>query len=409
MSSGIMKICDKCGRNIDEDNFYQYKNGNKMDLCKKCYTMHMDAFDPQTFLWALEDCDVPYIPQEWNILRDKAWAKDPKKFSHMAIFGKYLSKMKFKQWKDLCWADTERLEKERKEAMATVAEKSKDRNEELKAAFEAGTISEAEYKTFVNTEILYDQGVNLNPVTGNPITGPTGFNAFDETQFIDESELPDPTSELTKEDKIYLAMKWGRNYKPAEWLALEKNYTDMKKSFDIQDADSEKTLMFLCKANLKADQAIDCGDIDGFQKLMRSQEGLRKTAKFTAAQNKEDKADFVDCIGTMVAYCEKVGGVIPRLKLDYDYDIVDKVIKDMKEYNKSLVYEDTSLARQIEDYLRNRESADAKKRDEAEAKAKGLDIVEIEDEDHVDYAEFQQKQKEMDEMFYANVENEEEA
>ena len=183
----------------------------------------------------------------------------------------------------------------------------------------------------------------------------------------------------------------------------------MKKSFDIQDADSEKTLMFLCKANLKADQAIDCGDIDGFQKLMRSQEGLRKTAKFTAAQNKEDKADFVDCIGTMVAYCEKVGGVIPRLKLDYDYDIVDKVIKDMKEYNKSLVYEDTSLARQIEDYLRNRESADAKKRDEAEAKAKGLDIVEIEDEDHVDYAEFQQKQKEMDEMFYANVENEEEA
>ena len=408
MSSGIMKICDKCGRNIDEDNFYQYKNGNKMDLCKKCYTMHMDAFDPQTFLWALEDCDVPYIPQEWNILRDKAWAKDPKKFSHMAIFGKYLSKMKLKQWKDLCWADTERLEKERKEAMATVAEKSKSRNEELKAAFEAGTISEAEYKTFVNTEILYDQGVNLNPVTGNPITGPAGFNAFDETQLIDESELPDPASELTKEDKIYLAMKWGRNYKPAEWLALEKNYTDMKKSFDIQDADSEKTLMFLCKANLKAHQAIDCGDIDGFQKLMRSQEGLRKTAKFTAAQNKEDKADFVDCIGTMVAYCEKVGGVIPRLKLDYDYDIVDKVINDMKEYNKSLVYEDTSLARQIEDYLRNRENADAKKRAEAEAKAKGLDIVEIEDEDHVDYAEFQHKQKEMDEMFYANVENEEE-
>ena len=371
--------------------------------------MHMDAFDTNTFLWALKECDVPYIEEEWNVLRDKAWAKDPKKFSHMAIFGKYLSKMKLKQWRELTWADTERIAEERKEARAEAAEKSKSRNVELKAAFEAGEITEAEYKTFVNTEILYDEGSNLSPVTGNPITGPNGFNAFDETQFIDEAELPDPAAELTKEDKIYLAMKWGRNYKPSEWIALEKNYSDMKKSFDIQDADSEKTLMFLCKANLKADQAIDCGDIDGFQKLMRSQEGLRKTAKFTAAQNKEDKADFVDCIGTMVAYCEKVGGVIPRLKLDYDYDIVDKVIKDMKEYNKSLVYEDTSLARQIEDYLRNRESADAKKRDEAEAKAKGLNIVEIEDEDHVDYAEFQQKQKEMDEMFYANVENEEEA
>lgn len=409
MASGIMKLCDKCGKKIDEDNFYQYKDGSKMPLCKKCYTMHMDAFDTNTFLWALKECDVPYIEEEWNVLRDKAWAKDPKKFSHMAIFGKYLSKMKLKQWRELTWADTERIAEERKEARAEAAEKSKSRNVELKAAFEAGEITEAEYKTFVNTEILYDEGSNLSPVTGNPITGPNGFNAFDETQFIDEAELPDPAAELTKEDKIYLAMKWGRNYKPSEWIALEKNYSDMKKSFDIQDADSEKTLMFLCKANLKADQAIDCGDIDGFQKLMRSQEGLRKTAKFTAAQNKEDKADFVDCIGTMVAYCEKVGGVIPRLKLDYDYDIVDKVIKDMKEYNKSLVYEDTSLARQIEDYLRNRESADAKKRDEAEAKAKGLNIVEIEDEDHVDYAEFQQKQKEMDEMFYANVENEEEA
>lgn len=409
MASGIMKLCDKCGKKIDEDNFYQYKDGSKMPLCKKCYTMHMDAFDTNTFLWALKECDVPYIEEEWNVLRDKAWAKDPKKFSHMAIFGKYLSKMKLKQWRGLTWADTERIAEERKEARAEAAEKSKSRNVELKAAFEAGEITEAEYKTFVNTEILYDEGSNLSPVTGNPITGPNGFNAFDETQFIDEAELPDPAAELTKEDKIYLAMKWGRNYKPSEWIALEKNYSDMKKSFDIQDADSEKTLMFLCKANLKADQAIDCGDIDGFQKLMRSQEGLRKTAKFTAAQNKEDKADFVDCIGTMVAYCEKVGGVIPRLKLDYDYDIVDKVIKDMKEYNKSLVYEDTSLARQIEDYLRNRESADAKKRDEAEAKAKGLNIVEIEDEDHVDYAEFQQKQKEMDEMFYANVENEEEA
>lgn len=409
MASGIMKLCDKCGKKIDEDNFYQYKDGSKMPLCKKCYTMHMDAFDTNTFLWALKECDVPYIEEEWNVLRDKAWAKDPKKFSHMAIFGKYLSKMKLKQWRELTWADTERIAEERKEARAEAAEKSKSRNVELKAAFEAGEITEAEYKTFVNTEILYDKGSNLSPVTGNPITGPNGFNAFDETQFIDDAELPDPAAELTKEDKIYLAMKWGRNYKPSEWIALEKNYSDMKKSFDIQDADSEKTLMFLCKANLKADQAIDCGDIDGFQKLMRSQEGLRKTAKFTAAQNKEDKADFVDCIGTMVAYCEKVGGVIPRLKLDYDYDIVDKVIKDMKEYNKSLVYEDTSLARQIEDYLRNRESADAKKRDEAEAKAKGLNIVEIEDEDHVDYAEFQQKQKEMDEMFYANVENEEEA
>ena len=40
---------------------------------------------------------------------DKAFAKDPMKMNGMSVFGKYLSKMKLKQWKDYSWADTERL------------------------------------------------------------------------------------------------------------------------------------------------------------------------------------------------------------------------------------------------------------------------------------------------------------
>ena len=61
--------------------------------------MHVDPFNSDTFLWLLEKMDVPYIPQEWNVLRDKDFAKDPNKDNGMAIFGKYLSKMKLKQWK----------------------------------------------------------------------------------------------------------------------------------------------------------------------------------------------------------------------------------------------------------------------------------------------------------------------
>ena len=36
-------------------------------------------------------------------------------------------------------------------------------------------------------------------------------------------------------------------------------------------------------------QAIDCGDVEGFQKLSKVSSDLRKSAKFTAAQNKEQK------------------------------------------------------------------------------------------------------------------------
>jgi hypothetical protein len=83
-------------------------------------------------------------------------------------------------------------------------------------------------------------------------------------------------------------------------------------SFDIQDADSKNTLIFICKTYLKMNQAIDCGDVEGYQKLSRVYDALRKSAKFTAAQNKEEKADFIDSVGELVAYCEKNGGKIPR-------------------------------------------------------------------------------------------------
>ena len=59
-------------------------------------------------------------------------------------------------------------------------------------------------------------------------------------------------------------MKWGKLYKPSEWIELERMYREMMESFDIQDADSKSTLILLCKTNLKANQASDCGDIDGF-------------------------------------------------------------------------------------------------------------------------------------------------
>jgi hypothetical protein len=68
-------------------------------------------------------------------------------------------------------------------------------------------------------------------------------------------------------------------------------------SFDIQDADSKNTLIFICKTYLKMNQAIDCGDVEGYQKLSRVYNDLRKTMKVTAAQNKEEKTEFIDSVG----------------------------------------------------------------------------------------------------------------
>ena len=104
------QYCSKCGRTMADTNFYTYKNGSKCELCKSCLTMHVNNFEPDTYMWLLEKFDVPYIEAEWNVLRDRAYQKDPYKMTGMSVFGKYLSKMKLKQWNKYGWADTEALQ-----------------------------------------------------------------------------------------------------------------------------------------------------------------------------------------------------------------------------------------------------------------------------------------------------------
>lgn len=358
--------CEKCGKTMDERNFYTHKDGNKTKLCKKCLTLHIDNFNPDTYLWALELLDVPYVPEEWNVLRDRAYAKNPFGMNGMSVFGKYLSKMKLKLWKDYTWADSEKLQAlnaEKRAATEKTSEANLAYNEELKKQYENGEIPEAQYKTLVSTEIQ-----NAEMAFKAPISEIAENGFYNEKNFISEDELINPADELTQEDKIMLAMKWGRLYKPSEWVELEKKYQEMMKSFDIQDSDTEGTLLVICKIYLKMNQAIDCGDLDGFQKLSRTYESLRKSAKFTAVQNKEQNNNFVDSIGALVAYCEEKGGAIPKFVIDEPLDKVDKIIADLKEYNKTLIYSDTTLSTQIEDYLKQRRILDEQREEKRRQK-----------------------------------------
>lgn len=390
-------ICEKCGREMDEGQFYTYKNGNKTELCKKCLTMHVDAFDDTTFLWILEKMDLPYVPGEWNILRDKDYAeKGPTKFSSMAVFGKYLSKMKLKQWKDYGWADGPKLIAQAEGRAEENARINEEKDAFYKEKFENGEISEAEFKTLTSTASQRDAAA-LGSM--NPYLGPN--NPFDENNFMSEEELPNPAAGLTQEDKIYLAMKWGRLYKPDEWLDLEKNYTEMTNSFDINDADTINTLILICKTNLKMNQALDNGDIEGFQKLSKVSEGLRKSAKFTAQQNKEGKSDFVDSIGELVRICEQ-DGFIPRFATDIPQDKVDVTLQDMQNYLHKLVTQDLGFGQQIEDSLKKimlqKEMNSAADQDEVE---------ELQDEDFQAFSEEKERQRDLDSNAYINSDEEE--
>ena len=388
------RLCVKCGKSMDENTqFYTYKNGDKTDMCKKCLTMHIDNFNPDTFLWLLEKMDVPYIAEEWNVLRDRAFAKNPN-LNGMSVFGRYLSKMKLKQWLEYGWADTERLKMLKDErSKAQLAEKEKF-EAQFKEQFDNGEITEAQYKTLMSTETQNeDYYMGTGPALHIPAAA--ADNPYQENNFIDASLLPSPDAQLTEDDKIYLAMKWGRLYTPADWIDLEKNYNEMMNSFDIQDADTINTLVLLCKTNLKMNQAIDCGDVEGFQKLSKVSESLRKSAKFTAAQNKEQKNDYVDSVGELVAMCER-DGFIPRYATDIPQDKVDLTLKDMNSYVNKLVTQDLGFGQQIEDALKKiqiqREMAEA---EETEIMMDG-ETPELIDEDYEEFYNSIEAQKEQD-------------
>ena len=73
--------------------------------------MHVDNWNPDTYLWILQEADVPYIPEEWYKLLS-SYAKDRSKVTVMTIIGRYLSKMKLKQYKEFRWKDSEFLQKD---------------------------------------------------------------------------------------------------------------------------------------------------------------------------------------------------------------------------------------------------------------------------------------------------------
>lgn len=137
--------------------------------------------------------------------------------------------------------------------------------------------------------------------------------------------------------------------------------------------------------------------MEGYQKLSRVYDSLRKSAKFTAAQNKEQNEDFVDSIGELVAMCEKEGGFIPRFATNIPQDKVDATLEDMNKYVYKLVTQDLGFGRQIEDALKKIQIQKEMEEDE-DALTSIEDSVELEDEDYESFFKDIEDQREQDEQ-----------
>ena len=373
--------CKKCNRTMAAEQFYgsnnleKYPEG-KLDSCKKCVTMHVDNWKPETYVWILQECDVPYVPDEWNKLME-SYGRNPEKLTGMTILGRYLSKMKLKQYKEYRWKDTEFLQ----ELADSKLEQTMKRQ-----GYSAAEITMAQEQKRV---VIPEEGFKEPVYAPEPV----------EDYFAQQAEGDDMDFDLADEEKTYLRLKWGKAYKVEEWVKLEQLYEEMMNSYDIQGAGHIDTLKLICKTSLKANQLIDMGDIEGFQKMSKVYDSLMKSGKFTAAQNKAESGEFVDSVGELIELCEKQG-YIERFYIEQPNDKVDLTIQDMQRYTRTLIEEETNLSSMVEQALKQNQKED----EEAENNTE-IDIV---DDDNLSIEDLEKTLKDEDfEKFNEFLEDEE--
>lgn len=386
-------FCEKCHRTMRADEFYgsnnleKYPEG-KLNQCKKCISLHVNNWDPDTFLWILQECDVPYVPDEWNKLL-QSYAKDPSKVTGLTILGRYLSKMRLKQWKAYRWKDTAFLQE--------VADNKLEQ-----------TMKRQGYDAAEIAAVINENKIDI-PEEGytEPVYAAEPESPVDEPDYFDEPGDSAITDDLTDEDRTYLRLKWGKAYKPEEWVRLEQLYQEMMQSYDIQGAGHEDILKLVCKTSLKANQLLDIGDVDGAQKMVKMYDALMKSGKFTAAQNKGESGEYVDSISEFVVICEKEG-FIPRFYTEQPNDRVDETLLDLKGYTRTLVTEEMNLGNLIEGAMKKMYEEEQKEEDEDVEDELTLDDVDqLKDEDFGEYSDFIEEEELADEELLKQLQEEE--
>lgn len=399
MPDKVQRFCSKCKRTKDEKNFYKSNNLEKfpegyLNLCKECLTMHVDNWNPDTFMWILQDCDVPYIADEWNKLLT-SYGKDKASVTGMTILGRYLAKMKLKQFKDFRWKDTAFLQ--------DLA------NQKTEQAMKMQGYDAQEIAKVINEQSFLVPEHELQQPEFPDDDPYDNYNSSYADVGVEDNAIVD---QLTDEDKLYLRMKWGKTYKPDEWVQLEKLYNDMMQSYDIQGAGHEDTLKLVCKTSLKSNQLLDMGDVEGAQKMVKMYDMLMKSGKFTASQNKAENGEVVDSISEIVAICEK-DGFIPRYYTDGPQDKVDRTLQDLQAYTRTLITEEMNLGNLIEQAVKEIQadkekeadySADAAGDDDAlEAELFDVEQSFLDDEDFSELRQMIDDGAENDEEFLASL------
>lgn len=110
----IKMTCPKCGRTLEENKFFSYKDDRKKKypICKDCIKMHIDDHNPDTFIKYIKEFNYPWSPTLWNKMLEKEdIRRKEQKRSYSSIIGKYLSYARLKGFQGFTWESSDQFEK----------------------------------------------------------------------------------------------------------------------------------------------------------------------------------------------------------------------------------------------------------------------------------------------------------
>lgn len=379
MAAEECKVCKTCGKSKRVRFFWKRRDKTLLDECKDCVSKDIDVQKPSTFLHVLEEIDIPFDEECWiNICKAK-FAKDPEKFNPQAVLGTYIRTcLNLPKYNGMCYADTVKLNEKKikarkmKKELAAKFNPEEEQQEEqedspqeevLDITIKPGDKAETtDYSYGAYTQMIKDRAErkenyqrlekrrnDLQKRKEEQLQREEQMQDIIEVTAVDEQSILD---NLTPREIQQLAMKWGENFRPSEWLKMEEMYNKYCEEFDI-GVDREAVLVSLCKTSVNMQRCLDAGDASNAAKFSSMFDQLRKSGAFTEAQKKEEKERYLDSVGELVAAVEREGGVIPQF--DYQFEVnqdkVDLTLKDMQSYTYNLVKNEMGLGDLIESYI----------------------------------------------------------
>lgn len=94
-------ICKKCKIDKQETEFLTGREDKHLCVCKECVDKHFNPDDKATFMWILQELDIPYIEQFWDERRASCEHHE-KPFT----IGFYVSYMKLMAFRDWTWEES---------------------------------------------------------------------------------------------------------------------------------------------------------------------------------------------------------------------------------------------------------------------------------------------------------------